>query len=85
MGAAVGHMVGPPVIGGVVGNIIGERVGEDLIRETGLDREGFARSVSYLLMQICTKRLVRSCMNFSCAAFCIVSFHLAPQPRLREI
>ena len=38
-------MVGPPVIGGVVGNIIGERVGEDLIRETGLDREGFARSV----------------------------------------
>ena len=40
VGAAVGSMVGPPVIGGVVGNIIGERVGQDLIRETGLDRDG---------------------------------------------
>ena len=38
-------MVGPPIIGGVVGNIVGERVGEDLIRETGLDRDGVARTV----------------------------------------
>ena len=53
----MGHMVGPPVIGGVVGNIIGERVGEDLIRETGLDREGFAWSItsSKILIQRCKK------------------------------
>ena len=45
VGAMVGRMVGPPIIGGVVGNIVGERVGEDLIRETGLDRDGVARTV----------------------------------------